>query len=98
MAIRSVAAELGLAPNAIYHYFASLVTLQEALANESRRMLLEKMQSVVGRKGPGEAIRAVAEAYVQFAREQPGVFSLTLKPSKAHEGEPAAHLQSWILW
>ncbi len=91
-----MAAELGLAPNAIYHYFASLVTLQEALANESRRMLLEKMQSIVGRKGPGEAIRAVAEAYVQFAREQPGVFSLTLKPSKAHEGEPAAHLQSWI--
>ncbi len=95
VAIRSVAAELSLAPNAIYHYFASLAILQEALADESRRMLLERMKSAVGRKGSIEAIRAVAEAYVQFAREQPEVFSLTLEPSDAHEGEPAAHLQSW---
>jgi AcrR family transcriptional regulator len=95
VAIRSVAAELGLAPNAIYHYFASLASLHEALADESRRMLLKKMKGAVGRKGPTESIRAVAEAYVQFAREQPEVFSLTLKPSSTQEGEYAAHLQSW---
>lgn len=95
VAIRSVAAALGLAPNAIYHYFASLALLQEALADESRRMLLEKMKRAAGRKGPAEAVRAFAEAYVQFAREQPEVFSLTLKPSHVQGREPAAHLQSW---
>ena len=95
VAIRSVATELGLAPNAIYHYFASLAILEEALADESRRMLLKKMKSAVGRKGPTEAVRAVAEAYVQFAREQPEVFSLTLRAADAHEGEAAAHLESW---
>ena len=95
VAIRSVAAALGLAPNAIYHYFGSLAVLLETLADESRRMLLEKLKRAAGRKGPIEAIRAIADAYVQFAREQPEVFSLTLKPSDTHGAEPAAHLQSW---
>ena len=95
MAIRSVAAELELAPNAIYHYFDSLAVLQGALANESRSILLEKMKRAVGRKGPADAIKALAEAYVQFAHEQPEVFSLTLKPSQDDSGSNGAHLQSW---
>ena len=95
VAIRSVAAALGLAPNAIYHYFSSLAVLQAALANESLRLLLVKMKKAVGRKGPKEAIWAMAEAYMQFSREQPELFSLMFKPSDAHGEEPPAHLQSW---
>jgi hypothetical protein len=69
--------------------------LQEALADESRRLLLEKMEKAAGRKGPEQAIRAIAEAYVRFAREHPEIFSLTLRPSGNDGDDNAAHLRSW---
>lgn len=94
LAIRSVAATLGLAPNALYHYFDSLAALREALADESRRLLLESMKKSAGRKGPAEGIRSIAEAYVRFARDHPEIFSLTLRPS-GNDGDDAAHLRSW---
>src|SRR5271155_3613980 len=76
LAIRSVAAALGLAPNALYRYFANLAALEAALAEESRRRLLEVLRKAAGKKPPEEAIRSIARAYLQFAREQRQVFSL----------------------
>ena len=95
LAIRSVAAALGLAPNALYRYFANLAALRDALAEESRRRLLAVLQKAAGKKPPQEAIRGIAKAYVRFAREQPEVFALTLLPSTAEAEGDAAHVQSW---
>lgn len=95
LAIRSVAAALGLAPNALYRYFANLAALESALADESRRRLLEVLQKAAGKKAPEQAIRSIAQAYVRFAREQPRVFALTLMPSASESDEDASHLQSW---
>jgi len=36
---------------------------------------------VAGRKGPAESIRAISEAYLRFAHEQPRVFAIYLKTS-----------------
>jgi AcrR family transcriptional regulator len=94
LAIRSVAAALGLAPNALYRYFASLATLKAALADESRRRLHDALQRAARKKPPEETIRSIARAYVRFAREQPQVFALTLLPSTSESGE-APHVQSW---
>lgn len=95
LAIRSVAAALDLAPNALYRYFANLAALRDALAEESRRRLLEVLQKAAAKKRPEEAIRGIAKAYVRFAREQPEVFALTLLPSTADTREDASHVQSW---
>lgn len=95
LAIRSVAAALDLAPNALYRYFASLAALEAALAEESRRRLLEALQKAAGKKAPKEAIRSIAQAYVRFAREQPQLFSLTLLPSSMGTDHDAAHVRSW---
>src|SRR3984893_17996104 len=95
LAIRSVAARLRLAPNALYRYFANLAALEGALADESRRRLLEGLQKAAGKKAPEQAIRSIAQAYVRFAREQPQVFALTLMPSASESDEDASHLQSW---
>ena len=95
LAVRSVAASLDLAPNALYRYFANLAALEAALAEESRRRLLAALQKAAGKKPPEEAIRAIAQAYVRFAREQPRIFSLTLLPSDADKEPDAAHVQSW---
>lgn len=81
LAIRSVASALGLAPNALYRYFESLGALKAAVAEEARLQMLEVMQKASGRKGPTESIRAISEAYLRFAHEQPRVFALYLKTS-----------------
>ncbi len=88
LAIRAVAAELGLAPNALYRYFENLIALEAAVAEEARRQMLEMMESAVGRKGPAEAIRAISEAYLRFASERPRIFALYLKTYGAEEHTP----------
>lgn len=94
LAVRSLAAALGLAPNALYRYFSNLADLHAALAEESRRQLGEALQKAAGKKPPEAAIRSIAQAYVRFAREQPHLFSLTLMPPAAGKDD-AAHVQLW---
>lgn len=95
LAIRSVAAELELTPNALYRYFPSLASLVGALASESRGRLLKVLKRSAGTKQPKESILSIARAYVRFAREQPNVFALTLMPPASERTENATHLQSW---
>jgi AcrR family transcriptional regulator len=95
LAIRSVAAGLGLSPNALYRYFANLAALEAALADESRQRLLEALQKAAHRQRPEAAIRRIAAAYLQFSREHPALFSLTLKPGAEEAGEAPSHARSW---
>lgn len=74
LAVRSVALELGLAPNALYRYFDSLAALKAALADESRTRLLAALKTAAGVQEPEETIHSIAEAYVKFSREQPEFF------------------------
>jgi AcrR family transcriptional regulator len=95
LAIRSVAAELGLAPNALYRYFDNLAALAAALADESRTRLLDKLQTAVSAGHPADTIRAIAESYLQFSRDHPALFALTLLPGAAEDDAEPSHLKSW---
>jgi len=95
LAIRSVAAELGLAPNALYRYFDSLAALAAALADESRTRLLGQLQAAAGDLRPVDSIRAIAESYLQFSRDHPFLFALTLQPGATEDDAAPSHLQSW---
>ncbi len=95
LSLRSVAATLGLAPNALYRYFADRAALEAALAEESQRQLFGVLQTAVGRKPPEAAIRGLARAYVRFARDKPQLFALTLLPSVAEAGSEPAHIAMW---
>jgi AcrR family transcriptional regulator len=95
LAIRSVAAELGVAPNALYRYFSNLAALEGALAEESRRRLLDVLRKAAGKRSAEEAIRSIAQAYVRFAREQPKVFALTLLPPDTEAGLEPLHVEMW---
>jgi AcrR family transcriptional regulator len=88
LAIRSVAAKLGVAPNALYRYFESLAALEAALAEEARLQMLGMMQKAAGRKGPSKTIRAISEAYLRFAQQRPRLFALYLKTSGANSRTP----------
>ena len=87
LAVRSIAAKLGLAPNALYRYFESLAALEAAVAEEARRQMLEAMEVAV-EKEPAQAIRAICEAYLRFALNRPRVFALYLKTYGAEEHTP----------
>ncbi len=95
LSLRGVAAALGIAPNALYRYFADRAALEAALAEESQRRLLGALQKAAGKKSPEQALRSIARAYVRFAREQPHVFSLTLLPSTPEAGSEPAHVELW---
>lgn len=88
LAIRAVAARLGLAPNALYRYFENLAALKAAVAEEARLQVLEFMQKAVGQKGPAETIYAISEAYIRFAQRRPRVFALYLKTYGAEVHTP----------
>jgi AcrR family transcriptional regulator len=95
LAIRSVAAELGLAPNALYRYFDNLAALAAALADESRSRLLEALRAAAGERPPVDTIRAIAARYLQFSRDHPSLFALTLQPGAETDDAAPSHLQSW---
>jgi AcrR family transcriptional regulator len=98
LAIRSVAARLGLAPNAIYRYFESLAALKAAVAEEAYLRMLEIMRKAAGRKEPAEAVRAFSEAYLRFAHEQPRVFALYLTTPGVHTNSPQCVRNSQFFW
>jgi AcrR family transcriptional regulator len=96
LAIRSVAAKLQLAPNALYRYFENLSALELAVAEEVRFQMLEVMQRVIGRKGPTESIRAISEAYLHFAHQRPRAFALYLKNSDSQTPQCARNAEFFI--
>ncbi len=88
LAVRAVAAKLGLAPNALYRYFKNLAALEAALAEEVRRQMLQALKHALGRKEPTDAILAISEAYLRFALKRPRAFALYLKTYGAEEHTP----------
>src|ERR1700722_5942122 len=96
LAVRSVAASLELAPNALYRYFENLAALEAAVAEQVRLQMLAAMQKGVKRKGPSESIRAISEAYLQFAQERPRAFALYLKNSDSPTPQCARNTEFFV--
>ncbi len=95
LSLRSLAASLGLAPNALYRYFADRSTLESALAGEVSRLLHTAMQRAVRKGTPEQAIHGIACAYLAFARKRPNLYELLLLPCDT-EGEGAgSHQDLW---
>ncbi len=88
LAIRAVAVKLGLAPNALYHYFPNLAALKASLAEEARLRMLALMQKAAGRKQPAQAVQAISETYLRFALEHSRVFDLYLRTAGSADGNP----------
>lgn len=95
LSLRSLAASLELAPNALYRYFADRAVLESALSGEASHRLHAAMQRAV-RKGSSElAIRGIARAYLNFARKHPNLYELLLLPRETEDEKEAAHGSLW---
>jgi AcrR family transcriptional regulator len=96
LSLRSLAASLDLAPNALYRYFPSRSALEGALIGEITQQVHARLRGAAGRKSPEQAIRAIARAYVSFSSEQPYLYQAFLQPCVApEEGEDLAHAALW---
>ena len=95
LSLRSLAATLELAPNALYRYFADRSVLESALADETSRLLHAAMQRAVHKGTPEQAIRGIARAYLAFARKHPNLYELLLLPCDTEGKEAASHEKLW---
>ncbi len=80
--IRGLAGSLGLAPNALYRYFADRAALEGAMAAESTRQLHRSLLCAAEGKSPVEAVRSMAWSYVGFAREHHFIYEVMMLPEK----------------
>jgi AcrR family transcriptional regulator len=92
---------VGVVPNAAYRHFADRDELLAAVCTAAMRELAARMAAGVGRvRGKhGDAaaarrrLRAVGQAYLEFAREEPGLFATAFALPQQHDynaadGEP----------
>jgi len=95
LSMRTLATELGVAPNALYRYFPSKTDLSFALADESGRILLSALQAAAQGLSLLDAVRATAQTYLHFARTRPALYAVKMSHCKAAGEEPPSHAQVW---
>jgi AcrR family transcriptional regulator len=106
--LREVTRMVGVVPNAAYRHFADRDSLLAAVRDEAVKQLAERMAARMSevRAGPHTPtgarlrLRAVGEAYLEFARTEPGLFDTAFAardhPAGKQAGEPTPlqHLQT----
>ncbi|WHY87286.1 WHG domain-containing protein [Neobacillus novalis] len=76
--LANLAKKLGIRPPSLYNHFDGLPGLRKKLAIYGIDMLYSRMaDAAIGVSGT-EAVLAVSQAYVNLAREHPGVYEATL--------------------
>src|SRR5579862_8656911 len=90
--LREAARMVGVVPNAAYRHFADRDELLAAVCTAAMRELAARMAAGVGRvrgrHGDAAAarrrLRAVGQAYLAFAREEPGLFATAFALPQQH--------------
>ena len=76
LSLRSLAADVGIATNALYHYFETRAHLETALSDAAGGALLDALEHGLRRRHGRARIQALGKAYVAFARAQPHLYAL----------------------
>jgi AcrR family transcriptional regulator len=81
VSLRQVARTAGVSPGAPYHHFPDRAALLTALADEGFSRLATALTEAHGEAPtPLEALKAMLNAYVEFARGNPAYFRLMFRP------------------
>ena len=88
--VAEAARRAGVSSAAPYKHFKDRPALLRAVATEGMDRLREAMLAAAGQHPEGsiEAVAAIGQAYVDFARSGPGVFRLVFGLTEGHEGDP----------
>lgn len=87
LTLATLAQRLDIRPPSLYNHIAGLPELRRLMSLHGLEELRsELLHAAVGRAGE-DAIRAMAYAYLGFARAHPGLYELTLVSSKQEDAE-----------
>jgi len=95
LSLRSLAASLGLAPNALYRYFADKAHLESAISAEAANRLHQMLVTACGRRGPVQALQHMARAYLHFARTNRFLYEIFMACRAKSTEDYAAHERLW---
>jgi AcrR family transcriptional regulator len=88
LSVRAVTARAGVSPNALYLHFADREELLSAVIIASYAELRAFLQAAVPEDAePIEQLRALAQAYLDFAAQRPGIYRV-LFMTRLREGVP----------
>lgn len=93
VSLRRVARAAGVSTGAPYHHFPDRAALLTALSDEGFRRLAEALTAAhAAAPTPTEALEAILNAYVEFARANPAYFRLMFRPElkQPHKSETGA--------
>jgi len=97
LSMRTLAADLGVTPNALYRYFANKAALEYAMADEAGRILLGELERGIEGLPPLQALQAMGVAYLRFARQYPALYMVKMSFCKGADQEPESHTRIWAL-
>ncbi len=95
LSMRTLAGNLGVTPNALYRYFASKADLEYAMADEGGQLMLADLEQAAAGLAPPNDFRAVARAYIRFARRYPQLYAMKMQHCAANEDKPGSHDAIW---
>ena len=96
LSIKELADRLGIRPPSVYAHFDGLTGIRNDLAKWGHGALAEQLRgSAVGLSGEA-ALVAVAKAYLDFIRKEPGLYSATITRSAITESEPREAAKEWL--
>jgi AcrR family transcriptional regulator len=84
-----VAAELGVRPPSLYAHVGGLADLHERLALLGTAQLADVLQAAVAGRSDTAALRALADAYRDYARTHPGLYMASQRAGPGDELEDA---------
>lgn len=95
LSMRALAAELQVAPNALYRYFPGKAELVTALAEAGSHILLQALRHASTGQPPLLAVRALARAYLDFARTRPALYQVKMAEVRCGEHASPGHDAIW---
>ena len=94
LSLRTLAASLDLAPNAIYRYFSDRSALEAALAGEAARQMELALRRAAAGREPVTAIREMSSAYIKFAKDNRHLYDV-MTSLHAPEHDATSHQSLW---
>nr|WP_106781203.1 TetR-like C-terminal domain-containing protein [Lysinibacillus timonensis] len=85
--LASVARNLSVKPPSLFNHINGLSDLKRELSLYGLTLLFEKINDRVRGKQKNEAIFAMSTAYIEFTREHPGLYELTIKAPENNDKE-----------
>ena len=87
VSIRALATALNVKPPSLYNHVRGLDDLHRALALRGHALLADRLRRATVAKSGKEALYAVAHAYRNFAKDNPGVYTATLRSVEDEDDE-----------